>query len=630
MSISTPNVSQSKGPSLARWQQFGFLVLVAAMAIEIFWGHTLNTAELRLSDVYMRHHAHEYRPDPDIVVIDIDDTSTVEMQEVAGLWAWPREVHGDLLEALGEFQPRAVVFDMTFTERDTKHPKSDAVLSDAIAHSPVYLAATKLDESSKFKSTSLAQVAPAFGLTTPTHADSVAPLQLPEAIDPKAWRLGLINTIDDNDGVLRRYRIYTDTSGWKLPSLPARVVADLGYNLPQGSDFVLRWPENGRKTLRYSALYKQLTEGRQQLSEHDLDLIRQALHDKIVIIGSSATSAFDHHLSPLGARYIGVDILALAIDNLKNGRDVKRVGPPWIFLLGLCFMSLQVLLAVRRAHPMMAGLLLLTLSAGSIYAADLAMSHDVLLPIVSPLLFAWLWFLITGLAGYLRERRKRGEAVALFQRFLNPAVVNKIIEQGETVESLSGQTREITVLFSDIRGFTSMSESRSPQEVVNILNRYFDKQVEVVFRHGGTLDKFIGDCIMAFWGAPTDDPQQAQNAVAAALEMEEVLLDFKRDLLALDASLTDFDIGIGVHTGPAVVGFIGAQRKLDYTAIGDTVNLASRVEGLTKGVARILVTAETRRACAASEEFDFAARGDFAVKGRLTEVELYAPSRKRK
>jgi adenylate cyclase len=147
-----------------------------------------------------------------------------------------------------------------------------------------------------------------------------------------------------------------------------------------------------------------------------------------------------------------------------------------------------------------------------------------------------------------------------------------------------------------------------------------------VFRHGGTLDKFIGDCIMAFWGAPLEDPEHASRAVAAALEMEQNLLAFKAELAAEGSDVADFDVGIGVHSGPAVVGFIGAQRKLDYTAIGDTVNLASRVEGLTKGVARILVTRETMEACKSSAGVDFAARGAFPVKGRTAEVELYEPT----
>jgi class 3 adenylate cyclase len=157
--------------------------------------------------------------------------------------------------------------------------------------------------------------------------------------------------------------------------------------------------------------------------------------------------------------------------------------------------------------------------------------------------------------------------------------------------------------------------------LVDLLNRYFSRQVAVVFRHGGTLDKFIGDCIMAFWGAPLEDPRHAEHAVAAALEMEQVLKAFKEELG--DAG-RDFDVGIGIHTGTAVVGFIGAEQKLDYTAIGDSVNLASRIEGLTKEAkSRILVSRDTVGAC--HNSFAFSSRGSYHVKGRAQEVELFEP-----
>jgi adenylate cyclase len=145
-----------------------------------------------------------------------------------------------------------------------------------------------------------------------------------------------------------------------------------------------------------------------------------------------------------------------------------------------------------------------------------------------------------------------------------------------------------------------------------------------VFRRGGTLDKFIGDCIMAFWGAPLDDPRHAERAVAAALEMEQVLKGFKEEM---GESAKDFDVGIGIHSGTAVVGFIGAEQKLDYTAIGDAVNLASRIEGLTKDAkARVLVSRETMQAC--HNSFDFNSRGWYKVKGRTQEVELFEPKLK--
>jgi adenylate cyclase len=242
--------------------------------------------------------------------------------------------------------------------------------------------------------------------------------------------------------------------------------------------------------------------------------------------------------------------------------------------------------------------------------------------VLTPLVAAWSFYAAAALADYLTQRNARREAVAQFSRFVNPEVVKQLIERGG-IEG-AGQTRDVTLLFSDIRGFTTMSEEKRPEEVVAILNRYFSLQVEVVFHHGGSLDKFIGDCIMALWGAPLDDPDHARHAVACALDMADTLQAFKRELGALDAS---FDVGIGIHTGPAVVGLIGSDRRREYTAIGDTVNLASRIEGLTKDAKRrILVSRDTAERC--GDAFEFVSCGTFPVKGRAQPVELFEPKRK--
>jgi adenylate cyclase len=234
---------------------------------------------------------------------------------------------------------------------------------------------------------------------------------------------------------------------------------------------------------------------------------------------------------------------------------------------------------------------------------------------------AWAAYFTFALREYLRERREREQTMREFTRFVNPHVAKEMVAHGGL--SRAGESRQITILFSDIRGFTTLSEKRTPQQVVELLNRYFTLQVEVVFRHGGSLDKFIGDCIMAFWGAPLDDPEHARHAVEAALEMAQVLQRFKHELGEADA---DFDVGIGIHTGPAVVGLIGSEQRREYTAIGDTVNLGSRIEGLTKGVSRILVSRETMEAC--GDAFEFKSFGSFKVKGREQEVELFAPAEK--
>ncbi len=529
--------SRADHSSFWRWHGLPALLFIAILAAELFGVRLLALTESRLADVYQRRHAAEQMPDPDIVVVDIDDASMSEMQAIAGLWSWPREIHADLLEVMCAFQPRAIVFDLTFAVRDARRPISDARLAAAVRDCAVtYLAAARLHPSGDAAGARLAPLAAAFGIGQEGPAAARAALELPHAVDPGAWRLGLINSVKDADGVLRRYPLRTDVGGWALPSMPARVVQDLGGALPAGDDILLRWSGSLHRHVPYGLLYKAMIEERPQLDEAgrraaDAQLA-PLLRDKIVVIGSSAVSSFDHHLTPMGSNIGGVDILATAIDNLKNRQEVRIAPAVAPFAFGVLLIAALAWAFARHKNPLATGMALAGVTLASLAAADAALARNLLLPLATPLVFAWAWYLLAALGGFLRERRAREQAVSLFGRFLNPNVVRQIVEQGETVESLSGRTSQVTVLFSDIRGFTTLSETRAPHEVVALLNRYFERQVDVVFRHGGTLDKFIGDCIMAFWGAPVEDPEHAAHATAAALEMQEVLLAFKKELAA--------------------------------------------------------------------------------------------------
>jgi adenylate cyclase len=298
---------------------------------------------------------------------------------------------------------------------------------------------------------------------------------------------------------------------------------------------------------------------------------------------------------------------------------MRYASSTWAAVLGIGLIILLTLAFRRAADARVTGAALAAASVAALAASYLAVGRLVLAPVLTPLAAAWAFFAAAGLADYLRERRARQEAVSMFSRFVNPHVVAQLLDRG-----IETSRREVTLLFSDIRGFTTLSETRSPEEVVALINRYFSLQVDVIWRHGGTLDKYIGDCIMAMWGAPLSDAAHARNAVACALDMADALQAFKRELGAEDL---DFDVGIGLHSGPAVVGLIGSEKRREYTAIGDTVNLASRIEGLTKDAKRrILVSSDTAERCAGA--FDFVSCGTFPVKGRAQPVELFEPRRK--
>jgi adenylate cyclase len=587
--------------------------------IELAWLHALAPLENRLSDQFVRQQAQGLTPDADIVIVDINDTSLARMQDTAGNWPWPRSVHGELVRGIAKQHPKAIVFDILFSESDEFRPDSDREFNRSLQGlNNVYFPLTRLEGKPDAKDPTLAQISAKLGLLRTNHADDLARIAIlpPLAVDPQHWRTGTINYIEDSDGVGRRYLLYTDAYGWLIPSLPARVATDLGYAVPQQADIILAWrgKAGSFKHVSYADLYEDFNR------EHPLRASDE-LKDKIVIIGTEATGLHDARVTPMFSLYPAMEIMATAIDDLKNGRAMHKAEEgfaPGIALLMLALLSLAFL---RGVHALKVGLGLAGATLLAFAGAYLAVAQLLLLPVLTPVLLAWAAYFTFALREYLRERKSREQAVQMFSRFVNPHVVQELLAHGGL--SRAGESRQITILFSDIRGFTTLSEKRTPQQVVELLNRYFTLQVEVVFRHGGTLDKFIGDCIMALWGAPLDDPEHARHAVEAALEMAEVLQRFKRELGEVDA---DFDVGIGIHTGPAVVGLIGSEQRREFTAIGDTVNLGSRIEGLTKGVSRILVSRETMEAC--GDAFEFKSFGSFKVKGREQEVELFAPDKK--
>jgi adenylate cyclase len=587
---------------------FAALACIDFLALDL--GHI---ADRRAGDVLLALHARQRPVSDRVVIVDIDQRSLEQMNDQAGSWPWPRSVHADLIEAIAAQHPRAIVFDILFNELDVYRPDEDRAFADAVARHPeTWLAMTLNADGAGAWISRMPPAVGAIPLRRPP-VDARVPLMLPLAIlsQPQAMRGGLINFTPDGDGVGRRYLLYADRSGWRFPSMAARVT---GRAPPDQPSILLNW-RAGWRHVSYADVYLDA------LRQHPIRP-RNEFTGKIVVIGTSAPGLMDLRVTPLGSTYPGVEILGTALDNLTQGDWLRDVSRPWLLPLALAIIAGLGIGFARNISANRIGYALLGLTVIGVGAAWLALRSGLFVPVFAPLAFGWAFYLTASGIAYFVERRTRQRTASMFRRFLDPRMVNRLIEYGQTDYRNEAEVRDLSVLFSDIRGFTALSERSPPEDVVAMLNAYFSTQVEIIFQHGGTLDKFMGDGIMAFWGAPVANPESARDAVAAALAMVDGLDALRAELGELGKNLA---IGIGIHTGRAVVGFVGSSTRLDYTAIGDTVNLASRVEGLTKGVAAILVTEATRDA--AGDAFGWRDRGLHEVKGRDSGVRLFEPLR---
>lgn len=607
---------------------FGFFI--ALLSINAFFKPLVNFDNIWL-DFAVKKWSLVSPADPNIVVIDIDDPSLQAMTGLVGRWPWPRSVHAELVEQILLQNPKAIVFDILFAEPDIYRPDADQYLSEVIDSADnVFLPILHFTSPQAHLFPKLSEYPVTVGLTPPrdlnaSNQQTRANILLPNAIVPSAWKVGTINFSSDLDGVGRRYQVEHQIGDWRVDSLPTKVARHLGAVIPEQDHIILDWRShdttrsvNARGfpylTFSYAAVYKAISEETPFIEEGFFT-------NKIVLIGATATGLHDIKNTPISTQFPGVYILATAIDNLLHNQKLTALSDTTEWLISffsLCLVTLGLLFS-KRIIPV--ALAFGVLMASYFLVSYVLVSAKYLMVVNSPLTILSTYFISILIMQYLQRQQEYNYAIDIFGRFMDPNVVHQLVDSGQTEQTLHAKNCKVTVLFSDIRNFTTLSERHTPLEIVKLLDDYFSLQVKVIFTHHGTLDKFIGDAIMAFWGAPLENDNQEVEAVEAALAMVEKLEEFRRQ-----QNLPEFNIGIGIHTGEAVVGAIGGEQRYDYTVIGDTVNVASRVEGITKNRCHILVSSSTRDACA--DHFDFTEQGDYTLKGREEPVTLFTPSRK--
>jgi adenylate cyclase len=348
----------------------------------------------------------------------------------------------------------------------------------------------------------------------------------------------------------------------------------------------------------------------------------QVLAKRTVLVGTSAPGLFDLRSTPVGPVYPGIEIHANLIAGMLDGNIRQRppyvLGAECLLLLGV---GLMLALWLPRLSPARASALAAAATALTVGLNLVAWQYgNLILPIASGLLLIALLYTFNMAWGFFVEARGRRQITGLFGQYVPPGLVDEMAKDPGRF-SMEGESRELTVLFTDVRGFTTIAEGMDPKVLSALMNTFLTPLTQIIHRHRGTIDKYMGDAIMAFWGAPLDDPDHAAHAVAAALEMQAALAGLQPQFKA--RGWPPIRMGAGLNTGWMSVGNMGSEIRLAYTVMGDAVNLASRLEGITKEYGADIIVGES--VYRATPQFHYVELDRVRVKGKDEPVSIYEP-----
>jgi adenylate cyclase len=532
------------------------------------------------------------RASSDIVLLAVDQYSLDVYEKEQGLgWPWPRQIYTGVLDFLKAGGAKAVFFDLMLTEASTYGVDDDRLLAEAMTRSgnvvlPFFLSSAEGEadpgEEQVLERAAL-KIEP--GLPRPA-GQPLRSVALPvDILAAAAVKMGNVQFVPDGDSVYRRLPLVFAYHGRVLPALPL-TLADIAGYAPEPAGIPL--DRSGNMILRYfgpSGTYKTFSIGAiinsQARIEEGLEpqVQPREFAGKTVLVGTKAAGLLDVRSTPFGGVYPGMEILATALDNLVHGGAIREAPAvfTWVSALVLALLAgIGTSMLKRIGHLAALGLALPILAgAGALLAAQAGLWVE----FVAPVFAGVTTFVAASLLNYGIEGRQRRFIKSAFRYYLSPQVIDRVLDDPSLLR-LGGERREITAFFSDVAGFTSISEGLSPEDLVGLLNAYLSEMTDIILDLGGTLDKYEGDAIIAFWNAPVDQSDHALRACRAALRCQKRLAERREELRRRFGH--EVRMRIGLNSGPAVVGNMGSERRFDYTAMGDTMNLASRLEGAGK------------------------------------------------
>lgn len=535
----------------------------------------------------------------DIVLFLIDQYSLDFYEKEQGLsWPWPRQMYSAVLQYCMAGGARACVFDLILTESSVYGVEDDHKMAETIAKAGnVFLTLSVSHEEREIEETSL-RILNRFSSGIPGRKHkaifSAQSVSLPvEALLNSARGMGNVQFSPDKDGIYRRLPLLFSYKNLLLPSLPLAVAEFVGKEQSeflQGREVFFKGEKipldkSGQMLIHYygprgsytSYSIASIINSWALLEEGKLPQIPPSeFAGKIVLVSSSASGLYDLRPTPFSPVCPGIEIQATVIDNLLRGDFIHLATRGFHLFLLLIFAlitGMGVSYFQRLWKLSFFSIFCLVLPAG---AACLAFLSGYWLDFVSPESAVILSFSAASLLNFSFEGRQRRFIKSVFRFYLSPQVIDRIIKNPSLLQ-LGGEKREISSFFSDIVGFSAIAEDLSPENLTDLLNSYLSEMTDIILAYQGTLDKYEGDAIIAFWNAPLDQSDHSLRACRAALECQKRLQELRPHFRAKFGH--DLSARIGVNSGPAVVGNMGSHSRFDYTAIGDTVNLASRLEG---------------------------------------------------
>ncbi len=646
-------------------------VLAAALALRIFDPAPVARMRLAVFDSMLAANPRTADETFPVRVLDIDEASLAEF----GQWPWPRTRLAEIIDRLHDAGARTIALDLILAEPDrwnaaniakelstvpgleplgqkaTNLPSNDDVLAGAMTKTPVVIGLSADRAITRQLPDPRAPFALAGDdpkLFVPSFEGGVGPLP---ALAGAAAGLGAVNWLPENDQVIRRVPLLISAGGKLYPSLSLetiRVTQDpsatilvrssgasgilsfgekTGIDSIRAGDILLPTDAQGELWLKFSP-----HDPRRTLSARDLlagKIDKSEIEGRIIFIGTSATGLMDLRTTPLAAAVPGVEVHAQALEQMLSGDHLVRpawaTGAELVFLLvagllsaALIAQSQTVARYIATSGAVAAAILTLAAIAAVAALSWMAYRNGLLIDPVYPSLALLAVYLVGSLTSYVRSEADRARIRSAFGYYVSPAVVEELAQTPDRLK-LGGETRDVTLLFADVRGFSRLSEGMDAEGLVRFVNTLFTPLADEILAHRGTIDKFMGDAVMAFWNAPLTDADHARQACRTALAMQRAIVARN----ATRAETTEpVRLGIGLNTGACVVGNVGSPQRFDYSVLGDVVNTASRLEEMTKTYGVPIIIGELTAASASG--FALIEIGASALRGKDRSEKLFA------